>query len=85
MKYGQVRSSEELGRIARAHRKQQKHTLQDVSDLGHLSPRFLSEFERGKSTAEIGKVIRALNTIGLEVVVQPRTYRTRPQNLSANE
>jgi HTH-type transcriptional regulator/antitoxin HipB len=32
----------------------------------------LSEFERGKETAEIGKVLKALRTLGLEVIIQPR-------------
>jgi hypothetical protein len=35
--------------------------------------RFLSEFERGKETAEIGKVLKALRTLGLEVIIQPRS------------
>ena len=71
-KYGIIRSPEELGRIARAHRKNRRLTLETVSGLGNLSPRFLSEFERGKETAEIGKILKALRTVGLEVVIRPR-------------
>ena len=70
--YGIIRSVAELGRVTRAHRKSHNITLETVSGLGNLSPRFLSEFERGKETAEIGKVMKALRTIGLEVVVIPR-------------
>ncbi|HBC56702.1 MAG TPA: transcriptional regulator [Gammaproteobacteria bacterium] len=70
--YGAVRSAEELGKLVRAHRKQRKLTLETISGLGNLSTRFLSEFERGKETAELGKVLQALRTLGLEVVVQPR-------------
>ena len=70
--YGIIRSTEELGRVARAYRKNRRLTLETVSGLGNLSPRFLSEFERGKDTAEIGKVLKALRTMGLEVVIQPR-------------
>ena len=70
--YGIVRSVAELGRVTRAHRKSRNVTLETVSGLGNLSPRFLSEFERGKETAEIGKVIKALRTIGLEVIIMPR-------------
>ena len=70
--YGFIRSAEELGRIARTHRKNRGLTLETVSGLGNLSPRFLSEFERGKETAEIGKALKALRTMGLEVVIQPR-------------
>ncbi|MYB27304.1 MAG: helix-turn-helix domain-containing protein [Candidatus Dadabacteria bacterium] len=74
--YGIIRSAGELGRIVRAHRKNRRLTLETVSGLGNLSPRFLSEFERGKETAEIGKILKALRTMGLEVVIQPR--RTTP-------
>ncbi len=70
--YGTVQSAGELGRLARAHRKQRRLTLETVSGLGNLSTRFLSEFERGKETAEIGKVLKALRTLGLEVIIQPR-------------
>jgi DNA phosphorothioation-dependent restriction protein DptG len=70
--YGTVQSAEELGRLVRTHRKQRHLTLETVSGLGNLSTRFLSEFERGKETAEIGKVLKALRTLGLEVIIQPR-------------
>ena len=70
--YGAIQTTEALGRVVRAHRKQRRLTLETVSGLGNLSTRFLSEFERGKQTAEIGKVLKALHTLGLEVIVQPR-------------
>jgi transcriptional regulator with XRE-family HTH domain len=55
----------------RAHRKSKHLTLETLSGLSNLSIRFLSEFERGKTTAEIGKVLKALKILGLEVVVRP--------------
>jgi len=67
-----VETSQQLGRLARAHRKSRGLTLETVSGLGNLSPRFLSEVERGKDTAEIGKVLKALRILGLEVIVRPR-------------
>ena len=70
--YGIVRSAKELGRLTREHRKQRKLTLETISGLANLSTRFLSEFERGKETAELGKVLKTLRTLGLEVIVQPR-------------
>ena len=72
VQYGAIRSAEDLGKLVLAHRKQRKLTLETISGLGNLSTRFLSEFERGKETAELGKVLQALRTLGLEVVVQPR-------------
>ena len=70
--YGAIRTMAELGRLTRAHRKSRRLTLETIAGLGNLSTRFLSEFERGKETAEIGKVLKALQTLGLEVIVQPR-------------
>ena len=70
--YGAIQSSKALGALARAHRKQRKLTLETISGLGNLSTRFLSEFERGKETAELGKALKALHTLGLEIVIQPR-------------
>ena len=70
--YGKIQSTSELGELVRAHRKSKHLTLETISGLANLSTRFLSEFERGKETAEIGKVFKALRTLGLEVSVQPR-------------
>lgn len=69
---GKVQTARELGQLVRVYRKQRHLTLETVSGLGNLSTRFLSEFERGKETAEIGKVLKALRTLGLEVIIQPR-------------
>jgi len=69
---GQIQSAEDLGQLVRAHRKSKGLTLEMVSGLGNLSTRFLSEFERGKETAEIGKILKALRTLGLNIIVQPR-------------
>lgn len=76
--YGKIQTVDELGRLARAHRKQRRLTLETVSGLGNMSTRFLSEFERGKETAEIGKVLKALRTMGLEVIIQPRGRAAPP-------
>ena len=76
--YGKIQTVGDLGRLARAHRKQRHLTLETVSGLGNLSTRFLSEFERGKETAEVGKVLKALRTLGLEVIFQPRGRAASP-------
>ena len=62
----------ELGELVRKHRKARRITLETASALGGVGSRFLSEFERGKPTAEIGKVMAALATLGLELVVRQR-------------
>ncbi len=89
--YGQIQTVAELGNLVRAHRKSKGLTLETVAGLGNLSTRFLSEFERGKETAEIGKILKALRTLGLEVIIQPRgntlpsSRSTRPPSSGVNE
>ena len=87
LRYGAVRSVCELGQLARSHRKGQELTLEKLSGVGNLSMRFLSEFERGKETAEIGKVLKALAMLGLEVTVQPRNggATSSPGSLDTNQ
>ncbi len=91
--YGVVRNAKELGSLTRAHRKSRAISLETVGGLGNLGKRFLSEFERGKETAELGKVLKALHTLGLEVIVQPRrpapkgsiAVKVSPDNLADRE
>lgn len=74
-RHGAVRSASELGRLVRAHRRDRSLNLETVSAIGGFSMRFLSEFERGKETAELGKVLAALAALGLDVFVEPRQER----------
>lgn len=78
--YGQIRTAEELGKLMRAYRKNQHLTLERVSGITNVSMRFLSEVERGKETAELGKVLVTLYKLGLEVIIQPRGYAQGDKN-----
>ncbi len=80
--YGVVVSTGDVGQLVRSHRKNKQLTLENTAGLANLSVRFLSEFERGKDTAEIGKVLKALRILGLEVSIRPRGYS---ENTSAQE
>ena len=70
--YGTVRSARELGQLMRAHRKGSGWTLRQLAQFANLSMRFLSELERGKETAELGKALHALQLLGLEIAIVPR-------------
>lgn len=70
--YGPVRSPQALGRLARQERKLQGLTLDQVYSASGLSTRFLSEFERGKPNASLGRVMDTLQALGLEMLVLPR-------------
>ncbi len=67
-----VSSSEILGALLRRKRKAQGLTLELVSQHSGLSMRFISEVERGKATAEIGKVLQLLATIGIDLYADSR-------------
>lgn len=73
--FGRVKSVNELGAIIRAFRKSHQLTLEKVSGITHMSMRFLSELERGKETAELGKALDLINKLGLELIIQPRGYK----------
>ena len=70
--YGRVRSTGEIGHLVRQERKRQKLTLDDIYSVSGLTTRFLSEFERGKPNASLGRAMRTLQILGLELVVLPR-------------
>lgn len=72
-----VQTAAELGALFRRERKARGLTLAQVRDATGLSTRFLSEFERGKENASLGRALLALTSLGLDVLVQPRAARGR--------
>lgn len=70
--YGKVRTPEALGHLVRRERKRQGLTLDTVYAASGLTTRFLSEFERGKPNASLGRVMDTLQALGLEMLVLPR-------------
>ncbi len=75
--FQQVRTPGELGQAARQHRKTRRLTQDKVAGLSNISIGFLSDFENGKPTAEIGKILGTLNTLGLDVYIAPRGLLSR--------
>jgi y4mF family transcriptional regulator len=73
--YSKIVNPEQLGAMLRQVRKRQGITQEDLSAIAGIGPRLIGEIERGKLTAEIGKVFHLLASLGLEIVVQPRTTR----------
>lgn len=67
-----VKNTFEVGTILRQKRKSQGLTLEQVAQHCGLSMRFVSEVERGKPTAEFGKVLFLLNAVGVDFFVNTR-------------
>lgn len=72
---GNISSPVQLGTLIRQVRKGQGISQEDLSSLVGVGPRLIGEIERGKPTAEIGKVFQLLAGLGLVISIQPRTTR----------
>jgi HTH-type transcriptional regulator / antitoxin HipB len=72
---GNISNPEQLGTLIRQVRKRQGITQEDLSSLVGVGPRLIGEIERGKPTAEIGKVFQLLGGLGLVISIAPRTTR----------
>ena len=68
----QPRTPADLGAIVRLRRKELDLTQGELAGLSGVGERFVSEVERGKATAELGKVLRLLDRLGLTVVVEAK-------------
>lgn len=77
-----VRSPVDLGCLIRAKRKQAGYASQGSgASACSVGKRFFSECERGKATAEIGKVLDILHGLGLDMAVVPRSTKALSQEL----
>lgn len=67
-----VTSTKVLGELLRKKRKAQHLTQGQVAEYCGVSVKFISEVERGKETAEIGKVLYLLGTLGIDLIADAR-------------
>jgi len=72
--YGNIYSSEDIGKLVRIYRKEQSVTQAELAALCAVGVRFISNLENGKATLELGKVLHVLKCLGLEVAVTPRNW-----------
>jgi len=67
-----ITSSVQLGELLRRKRKAQRLTQGQVAEFCGVSVKFISEVERGKETAEIGKVLYLLTSLGIDLYADDR-------------
>lgn len=67
-----IRSVEELGEAIRSRRKELHYTQAFLAEFTGFSVSFISDVERGKATAEIGKTLQLLMILGLDLSVERR-------------
>ena len=69
-----VYSAKDVGRAVRDARKASSLTQRELAELCGCGVRFLSDLENGKPTIELGRTIRVLNTLSLDVDVSARRF-----------
>lgn len=62
-----IRTPDELGVLIRAVRKHQKLRMDDVAGSAGVGPVFIREVERGKETVQLGRVMKILGELGIEL------------------
>ena len=67
-----IRTTKELGELLRIYRKSRGLTQASAAALAGVGERFLSELERGKTTAELGLVLKVIERFGLKLIVARR-------------
>ena len=72
--YGNIDNTTDIGKCVRAQRKAQGATQPEFAALCGVGVRFISELENGKSTMELGKVLKVLTCLGLQLTLQPRSW-----------
>ena len=70
--YGKVTDVRQIGAAIRKKRRDIGMRQAELAALAGVGPRFLSELENGKSSAEIGKVLLVLRRLGLELLIRLR-------------
>jgi y4mF family transcriptional regulator len=66
-----ITSTAELGACVREIRRQIGVTQADLALTSGTGVRFIIDLERGKPTCQIGKVIRVLRTLGVDLALVP--------------
>lgn len=61
-----------LSLFVRTKREELGYTQEELAFRSGLSPRFLKEFERGKRTVRLDKVMDLLSYLGAEIEVRPK-------------
>ena len=68
-----MKSIREIGEFVAATRKKQGATQLDLAQMAGVGRRFIVELEAGKTSLHIGKVLRVLETLGVDLrLEEPR-------------
>ena len=68
----QIQSVTEFGSVIREEHRRQNLTQTDLAEYCGVGINFVSEVERGKPTAEMGKALRLAEMLGLDINIERR-------------
>ena len=75
MEMQRVQRTSDVGNLIRRRRREAGYTIQQLAELLGCSTRFLSEVERGKEGASIGRVLQIAASLGLEMRMGKKSVR----------
>lgn len=64
----------DVGTAVRKKRKKDGLTLADAAALCGVGYRFMSDLENGKETVQVGKVLKVLTALGLDMTIEARKW-----------
>ena len=64
----------DIGTAIRKKRKKDGLTLADAAALSGVGYRFMSDLENGKETMQIGKVLKVMTALGLNMTIEERKW-----------
>lgn len=64
-----IKDARQLGKVAKLVRKTQGLDQRSTASLSSNGTTFLSDFENGKTTVELGRVLRVLDSLGIMVTI----------------
>jgi HTH-type transcriptional regulator/antitoxin HipB len=71
-----VRTALDVGQMVKLQRNGMNLRQLDVAGLANTGNRLIVDVENGKPTVQLQKVLDLLDILGLEVVIQPKTFST---------
>ena len=66
-----VRTPADIGTLVRSARKEQHLRQDELAGVAGVGLRFIVDLEAGKPTAQIGKVLQVLQTLGCSIDILP--------------
>jgi len=64
----------DIGIAIRKKRKKDGLTLADAAALSGVGYRFMSDLENGKETMQVGKVLKVMTALGLNMTIEERKW-----------